>query len=230
MDNSMPQKIDVLITGVGGQGVVLASDILGEMGIALGYDVKKSDTLGMAQRGGSVVAHVRMGNNVASPVIPKGEADLLLSLEKMETARWADHIQPGAAVVYNDQAIPSLSVSRGEASYPSDETVVLTLSQYTRDFFAIPGEQLVAGLGNPKVLNVLMLGALSMFLPFPPDAWANAITPKVPEKAVEINLEAFRTGRKAILHQMEEAAREEEIEAVREMQAHGHEHDEGCGC
>lgn len=228
MGNCLISKLDILVTGVGGQGVVLASDILGELGVSLGYDVKKSDTLGMAQRGGSVVAHIRMGQAVASPLIPKGEADCLLSLEKLETVRWADYIKTGGAVVYNDQTIPPLSVSRGEATYPDDDFIALTLSSYTRDFFAIPGEKLVTGLGNPKVLNILMLGALSMFMPFSQDAWDKAIAPMVPEKAVEVNLEAFLVGRQEIRRQIEEAVAQDDYEAYKAMKA-SHSHDD-CGC
>jgi len=222
MDNNMLQKLDILIAGVGGQGVVLASDVLGDIGVALGYDVKKSDTLGMAQRGGSVVAHIRMGDRVSSPLIPKGEAGFLLSLEKLETMRWADHIKMGAAVVYNNQEIPPLSVSRGEAVYPRDEQIILTLSQCTSDFFAIPGEKLATGLGNPKVLNILMLGAFSMFLPFSPDIWVQTITSRVPEKVAEINTEAFHVGRKEIRRQLMEIAIQDEIETIK---AHKHEGD-----
>jgi len=222
----MPQKIDILITGVGGQGVVLASDILGDAGVAEGYDVKKSDTLGMAQRGGSVVAHIRMGSSVASPLITKGETDLLLSLEKLETVRWADYLRTGAAVVYNDQAIPPLSVSRGEAVYPGDSQVALTVASCTNDFFAISGEFIAAGLGNLKVLNTIMLGALSMFLPFSPDTWNRVISNRVPGKAVDINLEAFRAGRKDVQRQLAEAARQAELDGIEEMHKHG----DSCGC
>jgi len=224
MTKYMPEKIDILLTGVGGQGVVLAGDILGDLGISLGYDVKKSDTLGMAQRGGSVVAHIRMGHSLASPLIPVGEADYLLSFEKLETARWADHIRLGSVVVYNDQEIPPLSVSRGDAAYPSDEQIVLALSHRTNDIISVPGEKLAIGLGNPKVLNILMLGALSMFLPFTPDVWTKAITTRVPEKVLEVNIEAFRVGRKEVLRQMEEIALQDEIEALKES----HQHGEGC--
>jgi len=221
----MSQTINILITGVGGQGVVLASDILGDVALAGGYDVKKSDTLGMAQRGGSVVAHIRLGTNIASPLISKGEADILLSLEKLETVRWVDYLRMGAIVIYNDQAIPPLSVSRGDAVYPSDEQIVLTIARYTQNFFALTGEAMSIGLGNPKVLNTLMLGALSMFVPFPPDAWTQSITSRVPGKAVAINLEAFRTGRQGVMCQMAEAARQAELE-----EAKAHQHDGGCCC
>jgi len=224
MENFLPQKIDILLTGVGGQGVVLAGDILGDLGIALGYDVKKSDTLGMAQRGGSVIAHIRMGQNLSSPLIPKGEADYLLSFEKLETVRWINHIRLGSFVVYNDQEIPPLSVSRGDATYPSDEQIVLALTSRTNDFIAVPGDKLATGLGNPKTLNILMLGAVSMFLPFPPDVWTKAITPRVPEKVLAVNIEAFRLGRKQVLRQLEEIAIQEELEAIKEP----HDHGEGC--
>ncbi len=225
MNENMPKKLDILITGVGGQGVVLAGDIIGDVAVAAGYDVKKSDALGMAQRGGGVVAHVRLGQDVASPLIPQGEANFLLAFEKMEAARWAHFLRPDAIVIYNDQAIPPASVSREEAIYPSDEQIMLTLTERTPDIFPIKAGQLTEG--NPKTLNIFMLGAFSMFAPFPPDPWRKAIAERVPTEMLDINLKAFTGGRKEIMRVMSEIAAEQERRAMEEAQHH---HEDGCGC
>ena len=231
MDENLPKKLDILLTGVGGQGVVLAGDIIGDVALAAGYDVKKSDTLGMAQRGGGVVAHIRLGKDVESPIIPQGEVDFMLGFEKLEAARWAHFLKEGALVIYNDQAIPPLSVSREEAVYPSDEQIMLTLTERTPDIFPINASKLAEELGNPKILNIIMLGAFSMFAPFPPDPWRKAITERVPENLLEINLKAFTMGRKEIMRVMAEVADEQErLAAEAQEHEHGHEHGGGCGC
>jgi indolepyruvate ferredoxin oxidoreductase beta subunit len=108
------EKLDLLVTGAGGQGIILASDIIGEVAIASGYDVKKTDTIGMAQRGGSVLSNVRIAPKVWSPLIKRGEGDLLLGLEKLEAARWAHYLRPGGIAIVNDHALPPLSVSLGK--------------------------------------------------------------------------------------------------------------------
>ena len=228
MEANMPKKLDILITGVGGQGVVLAGDILGDVAIAAGYDVKKSDALGMAQRGGGVVAHIRMGEEVASPLIPQGEVDFLLAFEKMEAARWAHYLRPEAIVVYNDHAVPPLSVSREETIYPSDEQINLTLTERTPDVFALKGTRVTEEMGNPKALNIFMLGALSMFTPFSPEPWKKAIGEHVPAETLESNLKAFTAGRKEVMRVMAEIGAEQERKAMEEAQEHHHE--EGCGC
>jgi indolepyruvate ferredoxin oxidoreductase beta subunit len=228
MDESMPKKIDILLTGVGGQGVVLAGDIIGDVAVAAGYDVKKSDTLGMAQRGGGVVAHIRLGQDVASPLIPQGEVDYLIAFEKMEAARWAHFLKPEAIVIYNDQAIPPLSVSREEAAYPSDEQIMLTLTERTPDVFPVQASKLAEGLGNPKTLNILLLGAFSMFAPFSPEPWKKAVRERVPENLVDLNLRAFSMGRKEVMRVMTEIAAEQERLSMEE--AREHRHDDGCGC
>jgi indolepyruvate ferredoxin oxidoreductase beta subunit len=115
------KKMDLLVTGVGGQGVVLASDIIGETAIAAGFDVKKTDTLGMAQRGGSVVSHVRMAPKVWSPLIREGQADLLLAFEKLEAARWSHYLRPGGIAIVNMYEQPPLSVSLGQEKYPAQD-------------------------------------------------------------------------------------------------------------
>ncbi len=191
------QKIDVLMAGVGGQGIILASDILGEVAIAAGYDAKKSDVHGMAQRGGSVTSHVRLGPQVYSPLIAKGEADYLLAFEKLEAARWAEFLRPGGIAIVNDQAIPPMAVSSGLQPYPGDDVLLGVLGQAGHTVHMVPGAAIAAELGNPRVLNLVMLGFLSTFLPFRPEQWEAAMAGHVPARFLELNRRAFERGRQA---------------------------------
>jgi indolepyruvate ferredoxin oxidoreductase, beta subunit len=198
MDSSMV-KIDILLTGVGGQGVVLAGDVLGDVALEAGYDVKKTDTLGMAQRGGSVVAHIRLAGRVASPLISRGQADFLVAFEKLEALRWLDYLTPGATVIINDEAIPPLAVSRSEAAYPGDDDIKRSLERHASRVYFVDGPRLTDGLGNRKTLNILLLGALSACLPFALEVWRAAISRRLPPKLAAINLAAFEAGRRAVL-------------------------------
>jgi indolepyruvate ferredoxin oxidoreductase beta subunit len=192
-------KIDILLTGVGGQGVVLAGDVLGDVALGAGYDVKKTDTLGMAQRGGSVVAHIRLAGQVASPLISRGQADFLVAFEKLEALRWLDYLTPGATVIINDEAIPPLAVGRGEAAYPGDEDINSSFEQYAGHVYFVDGPRLTDGIGNRKTLNILLLGALAARLPFALEAWQAAISRRLPPKLAAVNLAAFEAGRRAVL-------------------------------
>lgn len=160
----MKPAIDIQMVGVGGQGTILASDILAEAALLEGFDVKKSDALGMSQRGGSVVSHVRLGPRVYSPLVKQGEADVLVGFEKLEAARWAGHLRPGGLVIINDQAIPPFSVSSGFERYPSDETIMELLHRRTSRVFVVGGLALAQAAGNPRTLNAAMLGFLSVCL------------------------------------------------------------------
>jgi indolepyruvate ferredoxin oxidoreductase beta subunit len=190
--------MDLLIAGVGGQGVVLASDIIGETALAAGYDVKKTDTLGMAQRGGSVVSHVRMADKVFSPLIPEGRADLLLSFEKLEAARWSHYLKPGAVAIVNTYEQPPLSVSLGQEKYPSDNEIAAALKRRTGQVYFIDGNARAKELGNVRTLNIYMLGCFSAFAPLDTDFWKESISRRMPEKLRDINLTAFEMGRKEI--------------------------------
>jgi indolepyruvate ferredoxin oxidoreductase beta subunit len=192
------KKLDLLVTGVGGQGVVLASDIIGETALAAGYDVKKTDTLGMAQRGGSVVSHVRLADKVRSPLIKEGEVDLLLSFEKLEAARWSHYLKPGAVAIVNTYEQPPLAVSLGQEKYPSDEEIVAALKRRTDRIFFIDGNARARELGNVRTLNIYMLGCFSVFAPLDVDIWKECISRRLPEKLREINITAFEMGRKEI--------------------------------
>jgi len=188
-------KFDFLLVGVGGQGVLLASDILAEVGLRAGYDAKKSEVHGMAQRGGSVVSHVRWAEKVLSPLIGQGEVDYLLALEKLEALRCIEVLRPGGTVIVNDHRIPPVSVSSGGDEYPDDQRVRRVLSEVTDDVHFVPGVELAEELGNARASNVVMLGALSKSLDIDLDIWLEVIAERVPEKYVELNHQAFLKGR-----------------------------------
>jgi len=190
--------MDVLITGVGGQGVVLASDIIAETAMQAGFDVKKTDTLGMAQRGGAVVSHVRLAEKVWSPLIEEGTVDLLLAFEKMEAARWSHYISPGAIVIINNYEQPPSSVSLGQEKYPSDDDIKTALKRRTDEIYFIDANRVAKELGNVRTLNILMLGCFSVFAPLDIQVWKDSIARRMPENIRDINLKAFEQGRKEI--------------------------------
>ncbi len=188
-------KLDFLLVGVGGQGTLLASDVLAATGLGAGYDVKKSEVHGMAQRGGSVTSHVRWAGHVYSPLIGRGEADFLLAFEKLEAVRFAHLLRPGAAIVVNDHAIPPVSVSAGSDLYPDDEQVRSVLSAVSPRLCFIPGLALAERLGNVRANNIVLLGALSCFVQVDPEVWLDAIAQRVPARTLEVNRAAFLAGR-----------------------------------
>jgi indolepyruvate ferredoxin oxidoreductase beta subunit len=192
------KKFDLLITGVGGQGVVLARDIIGEAALAAGYDAKKTDTLGMAQRGGSVVSHVRIGKKVWSPLIKEGDADIMLAFEKLEAARWGHYLKPGGTVILNNYARPPLSVNMGNECYPTDDEILGILRQRSERIHFVEGTSRAMELGNIRALNMFMLGCVSLFLPLPVSNWLDNISQHVPPGARELNVTAFNRGRKEI--------------------------------
>jgi indolepyruvate ferredoxin oxidoreductase beta subunit len=192
-------KQDILMVGVGGQGIILASDILGDAALDMGLDVKKTDTLGMAQRGGSVTSHLRIGKKVWSPLINAPEADILLAFEKLEAARWVGYIKPGGIVIINNLSIPPLSISLGTQVYPSDEAVLGSFRSVTETVYLVDGTDQVAGLGDIRTLNIFMLGYLSRLLPLEiTDAqWEKSIARHLPAKILDLNKRAFKAGREA---------------------------------
>ena len=190
------KKLDLLITGVGGQGIVLASDIIGEVALAAGYDVKKTDTLGMAQRGGSVVSHIRLARHVWSPLIKKGEVDILVAFEKLEAARWAHYLRPGAVAIVNNHALPPLSVNLGNEHYPSDKEITNILRQRSERIYFVNGTSRVREMGNIRTLNMFMLGCISLFLPLKVNIWKEVISQRLRPEMRQINIFAFDRGRK----------------------------------
>ncbi len=187
---------NLLITGVGGQGIILVSDVISEAVLAAGYDVKKTDTLGMAQRGGSVVSHVRIGSRVWSPLIKEGEVDILLAFEKLEAARWIQFLRPGAIAIINNHALPPLSVNLGNELYPSDKQITNILKQRTDSIYFVDGTSRVKDLGNTRMLNMFMLGCVSSFLPLRVNIWKESISRRLPPGIQQINITAFNQGRK----------------------------------
>ncbi len=192
------KKLDLLVTGAGGQGVILASDIISETAIAAGYDVKKTDTIGMAQRGGSVLSNVWIARQVWSPLIKQGEVDILLALEKLEAARWANYLRPGGIAIVNNQALPPLSVSLGNTRYPSDKEIKDIIKRRTDRIYFIEGIRRARELGNIRTLNMFMLGCASLFMPFKVQAWKDSISQRLPANIRQINITAFNQGRKEI--------------------------------
>jgi len=184
---------NILLVGVGGQGILLASEILSETCMLAGYDVKKSEIHGMSQRGGSVVSHVRYGREVFSPIVPEGEGDILFGFELMETCRSLALLKPGASVVANDLRIPPSSVLMGQEAYP--EGLADSIRARFPDFLLVDGQQLAIQAGNARAANTVLLGAVSKRLDIAEKFWQEALQKMVPAKALEINLKAFRMGR-----------------------------------
>ena len=194
-------KVDFLLIGVGGQGTLLASDVLAEVGLAAGYEVKKSEVHGEAQRGGSVVSHVRWGEQVHSPLIGLGEADYFLAFEKLEALRHVESLRPGGVVIVEDHAIPPVAVSSGDMAYPDDERVRRVLGEVAGESgscHVIPALEIAEELGNARVHNIVLLGVLSALLDVPEGTWLEVIAEKVPPQYVELNRLAFRRGREAL--------------------------------
>ncbi len=184
---------NILLVGVGGQGILLASEILSEAFMLAGFDVKKSEIHGMSQRGGSVVSHVRFGSQVFSPVVPEGEGDILFGFELLETYRSLPLLKPGAKVVANDYRIAPPSVLVGQAAYPRGLTD--KIKQRCGDLLLVDGQGLACTAGDVRAANTVLLGAVSKRLAIEEQTWRQALEKMVPGKALEINLKAFAMGR-----------------------------------
>ncbi len=217
------EGFDIVLVGVGGQGVVLASDILAEVAMKSGYDVKKTDTLGMAQRGGSVVSNVRISTHVDSPIIDRGDANFLVGFEKLETARVASMLRIDGVTIMNDSKQEPASVTTGGEEYPADEAIDAEITKYADNLIKIHGTETAINLGNPKVLSTVLLGALSFFLPFNKSAWTSTLREKLPEKIAEINVDAFNSGRMDMLDIISRAE-PADIHGDEEEDEHGHDH------
>jgi len=184
---------NILLVGVGGQGILLASEILSEAFMLAGFDVKKSEIHGMSQRGGSVVSHVRFGKEVFSPVVPEGQGDILFGFELLETYRYLSLLKPGATVVANDYKIAPPSVLLGQAVYP--QALPEKIKAKFPDFLLVDGQGLALQAGDVRAANTVMLGAVSKRLQIADGVWQQALEKMVPKKALEINLKAFAMGR-----------------------------------
>jgi indolepyruvate ferredoxin oxidoreductase beta subunit len=189
------EKADLILVGVGGQGILTASDILSEVGLRAGYDVKNSEAHGMAQRGGAVISHVRLGETVCAPLIGRGEADYLLAFEMLEALRWVHFLHAEGVVLLNRQRIPPVSVTSGGAHYPEEVEVHQELAGRSRRVVCVEGLKIAQELGDVRVTNTALLGALSALLPIAPALWEEVILEQVPARYAELNREAFRQGR-----------------------------------
>jgi len=193
MNRENTKTTNVLVVGTGGQGVITASEILSDVAMLSGFDTKKSEIHGMSQRGGVVTSHVRYSEKVYSPTIMEGEADILLSFELAETVRWLHYLKPGGRVITSLQCIIPPAVYAGMGSYPENAQGVIR-ERISNPIFvdALP---LAAELGNPRLVNTILLGIASTFLDLPLDGWKTVIADRVPPKFKELNMVAFERGR-----------------------------------
>lgn len=187
--------MNILVSGVGGQGVILFSEILANLALAAGLDIKKSEVHGMAQRGGSVTSHIRYGSSVHSPLIEEGSADLLVAFEALEALRYVHFLSPAGRLVYDPHRIDPLPVSIGAVERPTDASLIERIRSRVAGATAVPAFATAAGLGNARVQNVVMLGAVSGRLEFPAETYRAAIRAIVKPQAVDLNLAAFDAGR-----------------------------------
>jgi indolepyruvate ferredoxin oxidoreductase beta subunit len=184
---------NIMIVGVGGQGSLLASKLLGRLLMNEGYDVKVSEVHGMSQRGGSVVTYVRYGEKVYSPIIDKGEADFIISFEKLEAARYAQYLKAQGSIIVNAQEIEPMPVITGAAVYPHE--VLANLSAKGVNIDEVDALSLALEAGNAKATNIVLMGRLSKLMPIEKEKWVEAIKQTVAPKFVEVNLKAFELGR-----------------------------------
>jgi indolepyruvate ferredoxin oxidoreductase, beta subunit len=198
---TMNESLNFLLAGVGGQGTILASDVLVNLGAAAGYQAKQAEVHGMSQRGGSVTSHVRWGRAVYSPIIGAGEVDVLLAFEKVEALRNLSTLRPNALVVVNMQAIAPVTVSSGGQTYPDDDRLRAAVAQVTDRAAYVDAAALAESAGNARAANVALLGALSALMGEAGptvEMWVKVISEHVPPKYLEANLRAFEAGRAGI--------------------------------
>lgn len=187
----MAETKNVLLVGVGGQGTILVGKILSSGLVTAGFDVKMSEVHGMAQRGGSVSNQVRYGEKVFSPIISKGQADIIVAFESMEALRWLGYLKPGGKIVVNDYQIPSAPILMGKKDYPEG---VLDILQAKANTSVVQAAQIAEDLGNVKSMNVVLFGALVKGMQLMDIDWEQVIKNNVKEKTIDVNLKAFRAG------------------------------------
>jgi indolepyruvate ferredoxin oxidoreductase beta subunit len=187
---------NVLVAGVGGQGVILASDVMSEVFMEAGYDVKKSEVHGMAMRGGIVTSHFRFGKKVYSPLIKEGEVDILFAFEQLEGLRWINHLKPDGKIVMNDHRINPPSVNLGEMEYP--QGIPQRIQSEFKGFYLVKGTEIAHQMGDARAANVVLLGAISKLFEVNEDLWLKNILNHLPPKVHELNRKAFFTGRDQI--------------------------------
>ena len=188
----MEKTRNILIVGVGGQGSLTASTLMGKVLLLEGFDAKVSEVHGMSQRGGSVVTFVRYGKKVYSPIVDRGGAELIISFELLECARWLDYLAPGGQVVTNTQQIDPMPVISGAAKYP--ENLLEKMEKAGAKVEAFDALALAEKAGSKKVVNIVCMGKLSNYFPFAKETWLKALEESVPNKFLELNLRAFEAG------------------------------------
>lgn len=184
-------KLNVMVVGVGGQGTLLTSRIIGKVALNEGYDVKLSEVHGMAQRGGSVVTFVRFGKEVCEPVIEEGEADILIAFERLEAMRYAHYLKKNGVIIVNDCRIDPMTVVIGNSEYPKD---IIGSLEKEHKLVVIRGTDVANELGNAKVLNSVVLGLAAKLIGFEKEEWLKVVRATVPPKTIEINEKAFIKG------------------------------------
>lgn len=182
----------IMIVGVGGQGTLLSSRLLGAALVKKGYDVKVSEVHGMSQRGGSVVTYVKYGDKVYSPIVQKGEADIVLAFEQLEAARWLPFLKVGGAIIANTQKMDPMPVITGLAKYP--EGILDAIKKTGAKLISLDALELAVKAGSPKAVNVVLIGVMASHMDLSYDEWVDAIRETVPEKFLEMNLKAFDYG------------------------------------
>ncbi len=192
----MKNSVNFLIVGVGGQGTILVSDILSEVGMLFGLDAKKSDIMGLAIRGGSVSSHVRWGERVGSPMNMTGTVDYLMASEPLEALRSLEYIKKESTVIYNEYPLQPMLVSTGKEEYPDSAAINAMLKKASTEVIHYDATEKAQEIGNVKVMNIVLLGTLSKQFPeIGPDVWETAIRNHVPSKLQELNIKAFHAGR-----------------------------------
>ena len=190
--------MDFILVGVGGQGTLLASNLLAQLGLINNFDVKKAEIHGMSQRGGSVISHVRWADMVYSPIITEGSADIYISFEQTEAVRSIGYLDPGGLAIINDHKILPITVSSGMGVYPLKVEISNTLLDYCPNTHWVNASEIAEEVGNQRVANLVLLGALSMFMDISIAHWYESMSMVIPEKYLEINQNAFNEGRKSV--------------------------------
>ena len=185
-------NINIMIVGVGGQGTLLASRVLGAVAMKMNYDVKVSEVHGMSQRGGNVVTYVKMGEKIYSPLIEKGEADIILAFEQLEALRWVEYLKTGARMIINQQKIDPMPVIIGKAKYP--EGILVKIQDNYENTVSLDALKIAKECGSIKAVNIVLIGVMAKSTKIPKEIWLDSIKEVVPQKLLDINLKAFEAG------------------------------------
>lgn len=194
--NEVRGTTNILVVGVGGQGVIMATDIMSEVFMEAGFDVKKSEIHGMAMRGGIVSSHFRFGEKVFSPLIKEGEVDLLFAFEQLEALRWINHLRPEAKILLNDHRINPPAVNLGQMEYPRE--IPQKIRSKFKDLYLIQGTEVARRIGDIRAANVVLLGAFSKLFDVGEEVWLEKILTHLPAKVHELNRRAFYAGREQL--------------------------------